>query len=147
MTARELALKGLQDAEKQVRLAIAGLDAEAAETRTNPQSMTIREQIVHLAEAAVATLVAFEGGEYQDWGSWQPEDRSWAGVKRAWREVRAATVAKMPENDDAIWHAHSFLIAHDYYHVGQIAAARRVIHPEWDSYAIYGEPSTSDDAL
>lgn len=141
MTARELALKGLKDAENQVLQAIVGLDSEAAETKANPQGMTIREQIAHLAEGAVATLAAFEGGKHE-WGSWVPADRSWDGVKREWRALRAAAVEKLPENDEALWSAHEFLTAHDYYHVGQIAAARLVIHPEWDTYSLYNEPQS-----
>ncbi len=144
MTARELLLQQLAHAEGQLLQAIRGLDAEAAETRVNPESRTIREQVVHLAEAAVATLVAFEGGTYEAWGTWVPEDRSWEGTKRAWHEIRAGAIAKLPEDDAGLLAAHGFLLAHDYYHVGQIAAARRVAHPEWDTYSLYSPPETGE---
>lgn len=136
VTARDLCLKQLADSEFQLSKAIEDLDSEAAEIRANPAGMTIREQVAHLGEAAVATLAAVEGRKYE-WGSWQPEDRSWDGVKRAWRAARQAAIAAMPEADDALWHAHEYLIAHDYYHVGQICSARIALQPNWDSYAIY----------
>lgn len=147
MTERERVLKSIKMAEHQLLKAIAGLDAETAETRTNAHSMTIREQIVHLGECCVAVLAAYEGREYNDWGTWLPEDRSWSGVKQAWRKIRAEAVAGVPEEGKGLDEAFAFLAAHDFYHVGQIAAARRVAHPEWDTYAIYGEPTVTDDGL
>ncbi len=147
MHARDFLLKALQDAENQLVQAIAGLDSQAAETRTNPESMTIREQIAHLAEAAVATLAAYEGREHE-WGTFDPADRSWSGVKHEWRETRARAVAALPEDESAAWTAYQLLVAHDYYHVGQIAAARRALHPEWDTYSIYTDPNAvTDDGL
>jgi hypothetical protein len=136
MTARDLLLKQLAHSERQVSLAIKGLDSSMAEARAYPDGMTIREQVHHLAEAAAATLAAFKGREHQ-WGSFETEDRSWDGVKAAWQELRKAAVAALTDAEEALWSAHEFLVAHDYYHVGQIAAARRTVQPDWTSYEIY----------
>ena len=136
MTARDLLLKQLADSENQLTQAIAGLDAEHAEARANPEGMTVREQVVHLGEAAVAMLAAYEGREHE-FGTWTPDDRSWTGVKAAWKAMRDEAVATLPEDDESMWAAAQFLVAHDYYHVGQIVSARRGIHPEWDAYVIY----------
>ena len=136
MTARELLLRQLADAENQVAQAIAGLDAEHAEARATEGGMTVREAVQHLAEAAVATLAAYEGRAH-DFGTYAPDDRSWPGVKNAWRALRAEAVAKLPDDDASLWSAFAFLVGHDYYHVGQIAAARLAVHPEWDAFVIY----------
>lgn len=136
MTARDLLLKQLAHSERQVSLAIKGLDSSMAETRAYPDGMTIREQVHHLSEAAAATIAAFEGREHA-WGSFETEDRSWEGVKAAWQELRKAAVATLTDSEQALWGAHQFLVAHDYYHVGQIAAARRTGQPDWTSYEIY----------
>lgn len=146
MTARELLLKAIENADFQISAAVAGLDSQAAETRTNPESMTIRQQVAHTAEAAVAVLAGFEGREHP-WGEWDPEDRSWSGIKKARQDARAAAITALPEDDASLWQAYSLLVAHDYYHVGQIAAARSVVHPEWDTYSLYAEPTLTDDGL
>lgn len=136
MTAHQLVLKQLGNAQNQVTQAIAGLDAEKAEARANELGMTIREQVIHLAEAATATVAAFEGRKHS-WGSYAPEDTSWEGVQQAWLTARTAAVAALTDSEEAIMEAHEFLVAHDYYHVGQICAARRTLEPSWDTYAIY----------
>lgn len=136
MTARELLLKQLSDSENQLVQAMAGLDSEHAEARVNPEGRTIRELVVHLGEASLAMLAAYEGREHE-FGSWTPEDRSWAGTKAAWKQLRDEAVAKLPEDDESLWAAAQYLVGHDYYHVGQIVAARLDIHPEWDAFVIY----------
>ncbi|RYG26932.1 hypothetical protein EON82_01335 [bacterium] len=136
MTARDLLVKQLTDSEKQITLAIKGLDSGMAEACAYQGGMTIREQVHHLAEACVALMAIFEGRQHE-WGSWDPEDRSWNGVKKAWRELRPKAVAAIGDSDDALLHGHNLLVAHDYYHVGQIAAARRTVQPDWTSYEIY----------
>lgn len=136
MTARELLLRQLADAQNQVLQAISGLDAEHAEARATENGKTIREGVQHLAEAAVATLASFQGKEHE-WGTYSPEDRSWEGVKQEWLAHRKAAVEAMPEGDEALLNVSNFLVGHDYYHVGQIVAARLAVHPEWDMYAIY----------
>ena len=136
MTGYELLLKQLAGAQRQVTQAIDGLDAEHAESRANELGMTIREQVAHLAEAAIATTAAIEGRTHS-WGSYAPTDASWEGTKQAWLEARAAAVARLKDDEEAIMHAHDYLVAHDYYHVGQICAARRTVEPSWDTYAIY----------
>ena len=136
MTAREFLLKQLSDSEKQLSVAIKGLDAEMAEARPYPDGMTIREQLHHLAETTVATIAAYEGREHE-WGTWDPENRSWEGVKEAWRTGRQAAIASLPDTEEGLWEAHAYLLAHDYYHVGQIAAARRTVQPGWTSFELY----------
>ena len=136
MTARELLTKQLADAESQLFQAIQGLDAEHAETRACAGGLTIREQIHHVAEAAYAMLESYEGREHQ-FGTWNPADRSWQGIKDAWKTLRAEAVAKLPEDDVAMEAAAQYLVGHDYYHVGAIVTARLAIQPEWDAYVIY----------
>jgi uncharacterized damage-inducible protein DinB len=139
MTGHDLIVRQLRDAHNQVEASIAGLDAEMAEARANDASMTIRESVAHLAEAAIAATASFEGREHA-WGSYEPEDRSWDGVKDAFRgafENAMSEVVQKPEEESAILHAHDYLVAHNYYHVGQICAARRTVQPDWDTYAIY----------
>jgi len=136
MTGYQLVLKQLGHAQNQVTQAIADLDAEKAEARANDLGMTIKDQVNHLAEAATAALASFEGRKHS-WGTYAPVDSSWEGAKQAWLEIRVAAVAALTDNEEAIMHAHDFLVAHDYYHVGQICAARRTIDPSWDTYAIY----------
>lgn len=137
MSAHDLVLKQLANAQFQITQAIDGLDAERAEARPNELGMTIKEQIVHLTEAAIAAKKAF-ADEKHEWGSYVPEDGSWEGVQKTWLETRGSVVASLPDDEAAIMHAHEYLVAHDYYHVGQICAARRTVEPNWDTYAIYG---------
>jgi len=137
MSALELILQQLANAQFQITQAIDGLDAEHAEARSNELGMTIKEQIYHLTEAALAGKKSFTDEKYQ-WGSYAPEDGSWEGIKKGWLAIRAETVAAISEDEAVLTHAHEYLVAHDFYHVGQICAARRTVEPNWDTYAIYG---------
>ena len=50
---------------------------------------------------------------------------------------RAEALGKLPEDEEALWAAYEFLVAHGCYHAGQIVAARLTIRPGWDMYVIY----------
>lgn len=136
MTARDLLLKQLAAAEDQLTQAIRGVDREHAEARACEGGLTIREHVHHVAEAAYAMLESYAGRSHE-FGTWEPEDRSWDGTTAAWKSLRADAVAKLPEDDESMLAASQFLVGHDYYHVGAIVTARLAIHPEWDALTIY----------
>jgi hypothetical protein len=53
------------------------------------------------------------------------------------KDLRAKAQAVALEREDWETHALAYGPAHDYYHVGQMAALRLVKEPTWNAYSIY----------
>ncbi len=138
MEAAELLREQLDDARYQLEMATEGMSEDQMDHRLSPTSMTPREQIAHLCEAYQALITLFEGGKHQ-WGAYDAGDRTTGPLKaHAWDLRGRAIEAAFAKGDrDALKHAHDYVLAHDYYHVGQVCAVRVALDPAWDPYSIY----------
>lgn len=138
MTIHELLAIQIEDAGYQVVQAITGLDDAGLDYRPTPTGFTPRETLIHLAEAYVA-LAKTLSGEKHEWGSYEMPDTSAPKILETWLQTREETIRIAMSKTEAsdITHIHNYLIAHDYYHVGQLVQARLAYDPSWDSYAIY----------
>jgi uncharacterized damage-inducible protein DinB len=138
MTCREYIAYEIDNSGFQLDKVLDGLKAEHLDHQLTDKAMTPREILLHLAEAYLAFVTETEGGKHE-WGTFQPSDRGWEGVLKQFREQRAkAVAAAMSAQDDTqLKHAHDYIVAHDYYHVGQLALLRVQLDPNWDPYSIY----------
>jgi hypothetical protein len=137
MTAKELLAFEIENVGGQLRGALAGLPEALQDTKLCEGGMTPREAVEHLAEAYVATVANAKGEKYE-WGSFTIEDKSWDNlISVFWSARQKATEAVLVDEETALKSGYDYIVAHDAYHVGQIAALRIGNEPGWDSYAIY----------
>lgn len=139
MTAKELLRYQLDDALYQLEKVLEGLDGSHVDGKPIATAMSLRETVVHLAEAYTAAKKQ-SVGEKHSWGTFTLPSDNWHELVERFFALRAEAVEAalgMEDEDAGVKEAHSFILAHDYYHVGQIAAIRLSMNREFDTYAIY----------
>ncbi|HEY0867330.1 MAG TPA: hypothetical protein VGE01_08125 [Fimbriimonas sp.] len=134
MTAKELLQFQLDDAGYQLDQVLSGFPEGSA---GNSLGMTPMQTLSHLGEAYVATSKQARG-EKHDWGTFQLDAATFEEALEKLRSLRADAISTvLSGNDDALRAGHAFIVAHDYYHVGQLCAQRLRCEPDWDAYSIY----------
>ncbi len=140
MTASELTRHYLDDSGHQICKAFEGLPEELADVKLAESAMSARETLVHLTDCLFAAQKAVAGeGEYA-WGSYKPSASSMAALMDTFNIERAKVVDAIAARGDdvqAMKAAQAYLAGHEYYHVGQMAALRLKVTPDWDAYSIY----------
>lgn len=138
MTANELLKKQIEDVSYQLSKVLEGVDESALDFKIGPTAMTIREIVEHLCEVYTAVETESKGASHE-WGSFSIEDKSWSNLTVHFQALRAKAleIVEAAEDEKAILNASAFVVAHDYYHVGQIATLRLATDPAWDPYSIY----------
>jgi plasmid replication initiation protein len=137
MTALELLKAEIADSGKQLEAVLSSFPAAQIDSKPASTAMSAREIVVHLCEAYDAAAAASEGREY-DWGSYVPPSTEWHQLLANFRELRAkAAEALSAEDDTKLMAGTMYIVAHDYYHVGQLCSARIACDPEWDPFSIY----------
>ena len=136
MDAKQFLAIQLDDAGYQLEKCFQGISEAAMNLKVCDAAMTPRDILVHLGDVYKAFLV-IQAGEKYEWGSYQPSEVSWGEVS----EMRKAAVssALASEGDEALKMANAYVLAHDYYHVGQVCLARVQTEPDFDPYSIYRE--------
>jgi hypothetical protein len=135
MTTKELLQHQIDDAGYQLDKVFDGIDA-SLDSKLTDKAMSPREIAAHLGECYTAVITETGGGKHS-WGTYAPSTTEWPALWSEVKELRAKAAAAAVSKDDWETHANAFLPAHDYYHVGQMAALRIIQDPEWDPYAIY----------
>lgn len=138
MDAKQFLAFQLEDAGFQLSKCFEGISEEAVELKINDVGMTATEICQHLGDAYQAFLMTLAGEKYE-WGSYKLAD---ASMPAAWGLVSAlreqAVAATLASNSAEVWKmANAYILAHDYYHVGQICLARARTEPDFDPYCIY----------
>jgi hypothetical protein len=126
----------LDDAQYQLEQVVSGMTESQLDHRLVPTSMTPRETLVHVTECYVAGCATAEGKEHE-WGSYQAASSDLPSLLEAYRTERAKAVEELVVADEGRIRVANWLIGHDYYHVGQLAATRLATDPEWDTFSIY----------
>ena len=126
----------LDDAQYQLEQVVSGMTESQLDHRLAPTSMTPRETLVHVTECYVAGRAAGEGEEHE-WGSYQAVGSDLPSLLEAYRTERAKAVQELVVADEGRIRVANWLIGHDHYHVGQLAATRLATDPEWDTFSIY----------
>lgn len=141
MTAKEFASNLLDESLFQLNACLDGVSQDQFVSQPIPPVMSMRDCLEHLTECCVAVQTDLSGGKH-NWGTYSFPEGSMEALKAVFQTERAKAVeAALASFDDNAHHAKDFLIAHEFYHVGQMAIARHAIDPEWNVYSIY--PSAS----
>lgn len=136
MTAAELIGIQIDDAGYQIEQALAGLTGDQQGMRLEG-AMSPIEVLDHLSECYVAAVTEIAGEKYQ-WGSTKPIVGSWEERLANWRALRAkAREAAVTGDDHALKEGNSYIVGHDYYHVGPLCHLRLHLDPEWNYMSIY----------
>lgn len=135
MTAKELLRIQFDDAGYMIDKVFEGVDA-SLDAKLTEQSMSPREVAAHLAECYTAILKETAGEKHQ-WGTYKPASDEWDAQWAEFKDLRARATEAAVNKDGWEVHANSFGPAHDYYHVGQMAALRLSKDPGWDPLSIY----------
>lgn len=135
MTAKELLQHQIDEANYQLGKVFEGVDA-SLDFKLTEQSMTPRETAIHLAECYTA-LAKDLAGEKHEWGTYVPGTKEWPGLWDELQALRSAAVAAVMAEGGDVMKGHSFIVGHDFYHVGQLCQVRLACDPGWDAYSIY----------
>lgn len=115
-----------------------GLEGDQWDAKVREDLMSPREVVGHLIECYIAAQ-KHATGEKHDWGSYLPPSDDAEELVTEMRSERAkaceALLAK--GDDDSLRAATDYIVLHDAYHVGQLAALRLGLDPDWDPYSIY----------
>lgn len=127
-----------QTTRSQVQAALAGLTEAQADSVSNPQAMSAKTTLLHLAECARAALTMKNGGEHE-WGTGETTAASLAEANALYRRDRdALDQALSGEIDEKTLSViGDFIVLHEAYHVGQLCTLRLSLDPAWDAYSIY----------
>jgi len=138
MHARELLSKQIEETGNMLLKALDGVQDSDYDFRVHPSMMSIREHVHHLCEAYTAFLKHAERQQHE-WGTYDLADKSRKSLIREFVRLRnEATGLIDGESEEQMLHSGAAYIAnHDAYHIGQIAATRQAIDPEWSSYSLY----------
>jgi uncharacterized damage-inducible protein DinB len=138
MTALEVQVHAMSDAANQLQKVVADLPDDQWTARVNEQAMSPLESFAHLA--ACCNMYSAEAqGIKKEWGEYQVEDMTPAGVMKAWHDERAQAQALLEADpsDENLKRVTMYITLHDAYHVGQLCTLRLTLDPEWNAYAIY----------
>lgn len=99
--------------------------------------MSIRAQVVHVAEAYLAIEAGSKGEKYE-WGSYGDPGGSFESVVATVNGLRENAVSIALEHlEEHPEYARDYLAAHDYYHVGQLVSLRSALDKEFNPFSIY----------
>jgi hypothetical protein len=138
MTLHDAMKYQLDAAANQVDKVLEGLEPDQWDAKVREDLMSPREAVSHLTECYIAAQ-KHAAGEQHEWGAYVPSSEDPEDLLREMREHRVAAKESLlaKADDDALKAATDYIVLHDAYHVGQLAALRLAITPDWDPYAIY----------
>ena len=138
MTATELLTIQLEDASYQIEKVLDGVDEAHLDIKLSPTSMSIRQSIEHLCEVYTAVDEESRGIKHA-WGEYSIQYDSFDDLKSKFTSlrVRALGLVANPSNKEGFTLASEFMVAHEYYHVGQLASLRIATDSAWNPYSIY----------
>lgn len=137
MTAKQTLLSQFDTMTKQLNAVIAGFPEQAANKTLEGISMTPVQMVEHLCDC-IQAYKAPDKSAYA-WGSFKLADPSVTGALTTLNAERATvrTFIESATDEKTLAHAFDYLMAHDAYHVGQLAACRMASDPDWDNMSLY----------
>jgi uncharacterized damage-inducible protein DinB len=137
MTAHELAEILVEESGYQISACLNGVSDENFDAKPIATMMSLRESLEHMLEVFVAIQADVAGAKYE-WGTFEAPALGKDELVEMFNEERSQAVAVAIERVDSTPHlVNSFLVGHEFYHVGQMAAVRAACDSDWNSYALY----------
>jgi hypothetical protein len=138
MDLREAMKYQLEASANQIDKVLDGLQDDQWDAKVRDDLMSPREVLAHLTECYIAAQ-DHAAGRKHEWGSYIPADDDPDALVAEMRRERSKAWAELlaKSDEDSFKAATDYLVLHDAYHVGQLAALRLGITPDWDPYAIY----------
>jgi len=140
MTANQMVQREIVNIGGQLRAVSEGMPDAGQDFKFTAEAMTPRQMIEHLCEAYTAVLNIASGREHR-WGEYQAEDKDYGKLLLTMWDLRrqAAAAVKDDSSDKLAETGYDYIVAHDAYHVGQMALVRMHVDPAWDPHSIYSE--------
>lgn len=137
MTGKEFAENLLEESGYQFDACLAGISDENFVQKPLGDTMSIREALEHQTEACIAVQKGTLGSKH-DWGTYAFPDASVKQLIAIYHEERKKAVQAALEIFESDAHyVKDYLISHEFYHVGQMAAVRLALKDGWLPYSIY----------
>lgn len=136
MTAEELLRKQVDNAGYQLNQILNDFPESGVDIAPVAHMMTARQIAVHLCETYVAVKTLAQGGNHQ-WGSFIADAETWPELLASMTQLREDGLNAAFAASNGVDILSDYVVGHDYYHVGQLVAARLAAEPNWDMYVIY----------
>ena len=137
MTGKEFAARMIDESGYQFMACLAGVSEEGFVAKLFGDMMSIRETLEHHTECCIAVQRDFANQSFE-WGTFKFPAGSVAELVALFEVERAKAVALALDNfDDKPQYSKDYLIAHEFYHVGQMCAVRIAIGDGFEPYSIY----------
>ena len=137
MTAKEFATTLIEESGYQFKACIAGISEVNFTAKPLGDIMSIKEALEHQTEACIASSKAITG-EKHDWGAYRFPDGTIEELIGIFDSERTKAVALAMEHfEDHSQCAKDYIIAHEFYHVGQMCAIRQALKDGFEPYSIY----------
>lgn len=137
MTGKEFAAQLVDECGYQLKACLVGI-SEANFVATPLEGvLSIRDALEHCTEACVASSMGV-AGEKHSWGTYKFPDGSVSDLVAIFDAERAKAVAAVMDKFDEDAHfVKDYIIAHEFYHVGQMVSVRLAFDDGFEPYSIY----------
>ncbi|MEI8281950.1 MAG: hypothetical protein WCG75_06065, partial [Armatimonadota bacterium] len=137
MTGKDFAISLLEESGYQFKMCLANISDDGFVSKPLGHVMSLREALEHQAEACIAVQKDAVGEKHQ-WGTYHFPEAPIADLIEIYDVERAKAVdIALDKFDEHSHYAKDYLIAHEFYHVGQMAAVRIALNDGFEAYSIY----------
>ncbi|MEI7986250.1 MAG: hypothetical protein WCI55_11540 [Armatimonadota bacterium] len=137
MTGKEFAAQMMDECGYQLKACLVGISDENFVATPLAGMMSIRDSLEHCAEAYVAVQKGI-AGEKHSWGTYKFPAGSVNELVDIFDTERAKAVELSLEKfDDDSHFVKDYIVAHEFYHVGQMVSVRLALGDGFEPYSIY----------
>ena len=138
MTPDSIVRTAVANAGKTLHKILIDFPLDSVNEKAHASMFTTYEAVSHITECYVAFAAHAKGEEHQ-WGSFSSEATSYAeDIEELFRTRDAVTaLITVDSKEDALASALDYLVAHDWYHIGQLATNRQAFETTWNSFSLY----------
>jgi hypothetical protein len=137
MTAKDFAAQMIDESGYQFKACLAGISEEGFVATPLAGVMSIRDALEHCTEACIASSKGV-AGEKHDWGTYKFPLGSIDELVVIFNSEREkAVTAVMGKFDEDSHFAKDYIVAHEFYHVGQMVSVRLALGDGFEPYSIY----------
>ncbi len=137
MTGKDFAAVLIDESGYQLNACLAGVTDESFAAKPLGPVLSVRECFEHLTECCLAVQTVFAGEKFS-WGTYRFPEGAMDELISIFNAERERAVAIAMDNfDEKPDYAKEYIIAHEFYHVGQLVAIRLALNDGFEPYSIY----------